>query len=541
MKRINIYASALALALAGIGLQACNEDLAQPPVAYPVEGVTRIGNGTWEDPMEVWQVKMGTSVDGHLSNWATGYIVGCIDSDVATTFAGAVICTEEVKAPKNNNVLMSQFPYSDELMEKLVKEKGLEGQENDWAKAFAEEYCVGVQLPSGASRSAVNLADHPENFNKQVSLRGVTGSKYMGEYGLRSAYEFNWGPKGRYEEPIEDIDGQYFCNFSASRDINYYLERGWSLVMESGGLSGWYVREYDDVRYLTCSAYYGSAVGGPYRNWVISPKLDLHRVASKTLSFRSQVQYPVETASLEVYVLTHKNPRACTPVKLDCVISESDRSWVSSGTIDLSQFSGDIYIGFLYNAEVGGDTAPSYNVTDFNFGNCDPAEWEVQDPALIKKYRQITSTSEIKNGGKYALVFDEQYMAKAMSESLSYGRMSVTDVKIDEGTFTASIVNAITFTEVEGFDPEDPKYTLTDYYGRAIYVDSNPSHKTFQLSSPGDPAPENAEWRVKYSGGTFLITNIGRNMSIKFSSSYKNISPESSGGIAPALYEMLEN
>lgn len=273
----------------------CNEDFAEAPSTRPFP---EIGTGTWENPLQTWQAHLGTMPEGRESNWVTGYIVGYVNSDVTNSMSAAVLGDGATVAVKNNNIILAQIPYD----ETTWKTMGYTLENN----------CVPVQLPSGASRSACNLQDHPENFNRQVSLRGVTGSKYMGAYGLRSAYEYNWGPKGRFEEPIKELGGEYFCNFSASHDINYYVERGWSLFMQKGGMTGFTVNEYNGQSAVGMSAYYGSLNGGPYINWIVSPELDLDLAEKKILSFRSQVRYSAPGTTLSVFVMTHKNPLAGT-------------------------------------------------------------------------------------------------------------------------------------------------------------------------------------------------------------------------------------
>ena len=174
---------AVAALTGAVGLTSCNEDFAQAPSQQPYP---EIGTGVWSDPMQTWQAHLGTTPDGRTTNWVTGYIVGYVNSDINNTMASAVIADGETKAIKNNNVILAQYPYDEDEWDKL---------------GYTIDDCIPVQLPSGVCRSVVNLSDHPDNFNRQVSLRGTTGSKYMGAYGLRSAYEYNWGAKGRLHHP----------------------------------------------------------------------------------------------------------------------------------------------------------------------------------------------------------------------------------------------------------------------------------------------------------------------------------------------------
>lgn len=527
MKSYKIYILAAGLAVAASGLASCNEDFAQPPITVPVPD-GNVGAGTWEDPLQVWQVHLGNEVytGGRQANWVTGYIVGCINSDRTNTFSSAVI-GEQDSYPKNNNVLLAQYPYDEDEWEKL---------------GYTVNDCVAVQLVSGGCRDFVNLSSHPENFNKQVSLRGVTGEKYMGEYGLRSCYEYNWGDKGRFEEEPKEIEDQYFCDFTASRDISYYKERGWNTFVETGGLTGWYVREYNGVRYLTCSAYYGSATGGPYKMWVVSPALDLDKAEQKTVSFRSQVSRPADGTVLEAYVMRTNNPQTCTPEKLECVVSTSNNVWTSSGDIDLSEYTGVVYIGFLYNAARGGNgNSSDYNLTDFNFGGANPADWVVVDPATLGNYRYA---EEIVSGKKYAMVYEDAgvtYVAANISEGATYGRFPAVEVKPENGIFESKKDYAITFTA------DGDAWQLTDAFQRTFYVDYT-SGNLLQLSAVGAMPSKNYLWNVEQvstsKAETFKISNVTEKSAIEFDPSYGNFNlnkPQYISGRNPQLYELIED
>lgn len=523
MKKLNIYFGAFAIAVSSLALSSCNNDLELPPYENPAESGLGVGDGTWESPLQVWQANLGTTVDAHLSNWVTGYIIGYINNDpLPNTFSSAVIANGVDKASKNNNVILAQYPYDEVKWEEL---------------GYTLEDCIAVQLPSGASRSAVNLSDHPENFNRQVSLRGVTGSKYMGQYGLRSAYEYNWGDKGRYELPMENpAAGQYFCDFSTSHDINYYLERGWSLYMQKGGLTGWYVSEYDNINFLTCSSYYGDKVGGPYINWVVSPRLDLDALETKTLSFRSQARTPNDYTKLRVFLMRHQNPtyygdQIPEPIELDCVISSSNNVWTSSGDIDLSEYSGEVYIGFMYEAQEGGDGACTFNITDFNFGNCNPEDWEVVDPATIGNYKPA---SELKSGNSYLLVFKGNMVATALAESLNYGRMSCVNIEPEDGVITTKKENAVTFTQ----DSEGKGWQLVDGYGRTLYIQAG-YETSFQLAQNGAMPASGALWNITKEGDLYKISNIDFKAVI-YRTSFGNCAPGTDGDL-PQLYELVED
>lgn len=61
--------------------------------------------------------------------------------------------------------------------------------------------CIIVQLPSGAYRSALNLAQHPENLYHEVILGG-SHEKYFGANGLKSVNYYSWVGEAPVPAPV---------------------------------------------------------------------------------------------------------------------------------------------------------------------------------------------------------------------------------------------------------------------------------------------------------------------------------------------------
>lgn len=524
MDSVKKYIGMAAVALAVAGFYSCSDELAQPPFSIPEENGL-IGDGSWEKPLQCWQANEGTTVDGRTSNWVTGYIVGWVDTSVGNTmkpesFRIGVPCNV------NTNMVIAQYPYDELKWDSLQ---------------YTWENCVTVQLPSGGVRDALNLQSNPDNYNKQVSLRGTTGSKYCGVYGVRSVGDYNWGPEGKYEEPIAPIDDTYYCNFDASGDINYYLERGWRLYNTQGGLSGWYIKMNNGEQFATVSAYLGTETGGPYENWIVTPGFEIEKLKEKTVSFLTQAGYTSEDSSLEVYVMEeYQSPKAAKMTRLECVVAQAPASgfsaWTDSGLLDLSQFSGKIYIGFRYYASAGGQ---GYS-TEFHLDNVNIGGAEVPvDPnaPVIEPVKDVTYklATEVKDGRKYAFVHDSQ-VAIPIQEGFSYGYLNGTPFEfVTPDSFVSSNMNAVTFIK------EDDGYLLRDYYGRYFFLDNVVSHTSINVSSAKPTT--NYLWKVEYRNGRFNIQNIGRGNYIEWSDYYKNFTTVAEDAYAnggPALYEMTE-
>ncbi|MBD5194468.1 MAG: hypothetical protein HDS84_01585 [Bacteroidales bacterium] len=330
-----------------LGATACSDDFSQPPVVLPEGG---IGSGEWDNPMTAYQCLLGSLNSEIEEPWVKGYIVGVVNTEVGNVLNER--CAQfEAPFNVNTNLLIAMNP-----------------DETNW------ENCATVQLPSGAVRSALNLSDNPDNKGKLVTIKGTTGEKYCGAYGLRSASDYNWGDTGKKPVELTPIDGPFLETFDATTDFSAYKQQGWKNVMVLGGLDGWYIREFSGNNYITVSAYKGTVTGGPYENWLITPAIDLAKITEKTLEFRTQAAYQAENSTLEVFVMTTDNPSTSESTKLNANIASAPASgyssWVESGKLDLSGFSGTIYIGWRYYSAHGGqDGSTTYCIDDVNVGN----------------------------------------------------------------------------------------------------------------------------------------------------------------------------
>ncbi|MCM1152247.1 MAG: DUF6359 domain-containing protein [Muribaculum sp.] len=235
-------------AILALGLGACNEDAVLPPVPDPVGGYESVGNGDWDNPISAYQAQLGYSSDNE-EIWTYGYIVGWIDTDANATHT---IAKESARftAPGNTqtNILISmELPWKVErdadgnpLFNDNGTPKFILGENGKVQSAINDEdpddygdfweRCASVQLPSGDVRNKLNLGQNPANLGKLVSLKGTTGSKYCGAYGVRSVTMYNWGRKGIYEEPQDPIppmpavaEGVTFSKVSDITDEGQYL------------------------------------------------------------------------------------------------------------------------------------------------------------------------------------------------------------------------------------------------------------------------------------------------------------------------------
>ena len=320
--KIKIATLALALgALLGGGLASCTGDYAQPPVIIPEGG---IGTGAWDDPMTAYQAHLGSTPSDRTENWVKGYIVGWIDVNI-TNVIKAETAKFEVPATVNTNILIAPTPDC-----------------TDW------EQCVPVQLPSGAVRDALNLAVHPENLGRLVSLYGTTGSKYCSAYGVRSVSDYNWGEEGN--EPDPDMVAP-----EGSREV-------WSAILTSD-MQGFTFEGQQAVDATTSvpwsqTSSYGFVASGLYNRvsyvtdaWAVSPVIDLAGYTSPRLLVNQAANFfnNVETFLDMTDICVREEGGEWLEIQIP--LPPAGNSWVfsDSGYMDLDLFAGKkIQIGFNY-------------------------------------------------------------------------------------------------------------------------------------------------------------------------------------------------
>ena len=130
------------------------------------------------------------------------------------------------------------------------------------------------------------------------------------------------------------------------------MPAGWTSVRVSGD-KNWYFPSFQDNYYAAMTGYKGT--NPPFDAWLISAPIDMSKVTNKVLNFQTQVNgYGSTTSKFEVYVMTSADPKTSTNTLLNPTIATAPASgyssWVDSGNIDLSAFSGTIYIGFRFYA-----------------------------------------------------------------------------------------------------------------------------------------------------------------------------------------------
>lgn len=287
--------------------------------------------GTQNNPVDVAKAISLGNENYTRALWVKGYIVGAVAPGVSEVKSNADI--EWTKATLPNTLVIAD-----------------NASERDYKK------CVVIDLPQGSAlRTKANLADNPDNFGAPITLHGTIGKQYgitaiTGNSGAANEFVF-------VSTAAVNLIDQNFESFNPGTDgyvdlaDSNLLGDGWTSVTASGN-KNWSMRAFSGNVYATFSGYKGKA---PFDAWLITPLVDFDKMAAKVMSFDTQVNgYGSTKSNFEVYVMTSNNPAEAKLTKLNCNIATAPASgyssWEKSGDVDLSKFSGKLYIGFRYTA-----------------------------------------------------------------------------------------------------------------------------------------------------------------------------------------------
>ncbi len=153
-----------------------------------------------------------------------------------------------------------------------------------------------------------------------------------------------------HADPVASINE----NFDASSSI----PAGWTQKQVAGD-KAWYVPSFNGNNYAAMTGFKGN---GPFDQWLISPAIDMSKVSKKVLTFDTKVNgYGSTQSALKVFVLTAADPTTAKTTQLNPTLATAPATgysdWANSGELDLSAFSGIIYIGFEYTSPVADNYA----------------------------------------------------------------------------------------------------------------------------------------------------------------------------------------
>ena len=285
---------------------------------YDCENFETGTRGTQKDPYTVAEAIELQNKE--RSGWLMGYVVGAVAPEVTEVKSNGDI---EWKAPTSlpNTLVIADNP-----------------DETNFDK------CLVIELPQGTPfRNQANLRDNEAIYKSQIYVRGKFGT-YMGTHGILG----NTGSTSEYRLTVA-TGGVTTLNVNFEDNA---IPSDWTNLQVQGDKAWYIAKPFDNNYYVAMTGYKGQA---PFESWLITPALDIKKAERKILNFRTQVNgYGSTTSKFEVYVLSTADPTTATKVKLNPAIATAPASgyssWVESGDLDLSQFDGTYYIGFLYSA-----------------------------------------------------------------------------------------------------------------------------------------------------------------------------------------------
>lgn len=266
--------SILCIALAACFFHACDDVPA--PYEIPQAGNTSIyGTGTQEDPYSIRGAALNQN--GGLA-WVKAYIVGYIplstgDDGPSYTISDIVFSTDGAAA---SNIAIASAPNETNI-----------------------NNCMAVQLPSGDVRSALNLADHPENIGKEIMLYG-TMERYYGGSGVKGVTAAILDGQEIGTMPEEPGEAIFSADFSSSLS-------GFTSVATSGSLS-WY-NDYSSAMVTGFQDFNGD---GQKENqagvtYLVSPSIDLSQITEAYISINMAINYERADINTNNAVLISKN------------------------------------------------------------------------------------------------------------------------------------------------------------------------------------------------------------------------------------------
>lgn len=279
--------------------------------------------------------------------------------------------------------------------------------------------------------------------------------------------------EGNAKAPVP-VDGLQLCgdltetvtslveNFDAVVNNSNIALPGWKVVQVHGDRN-WQGRVFTSgtatENYAQATAHNGAAAN--YEYWLITPPLNVTAAASKILSFRTAKAFWTSTSSLRVFVLQCNGTTTTrTEITTANIVKESDADhvFVPSGNIDLSTFSGRIYIGFQYIALGGASNSTTFRIDDVWFNNTVTTvaiNSTAPTSAVIGQVYSYPITTNIHNPSGNTSITATGLPAWATLVDNNNGTATISGTPTEAGTHAIVITatnNAITATQ---------NYTLT--------------------------------------------------------------------------------
>lgn len=149
------------------------------------------------------------------------------------------------------------------------------------------------------------------------------------------------------------------------------MPTSWVNFKEAGSKT-WYAATSGSNKLAACSAYNSGDASNIV--WLVTPAIDLTGYTSKNLSFNTIIGFPTGTATLDVLISTNYLPSldpnsssvTWTPLSYTAPTLPTSGNWGSTtpSSVDLSSYTGTIYLAFKYTGSGTGGNTSTYEVDD---------------------------------------------------------------------------------------------------------------------------------------------------------------------------------
>jgi len=286
------------------------------------------GDGTEANPYTVGQI-IDMSPQGNKDNpderdkWVTGYIVGWADMS-SIYYINEETARFETPATAPTNILIAATPDVKEF-----------------------DQCLGIQLPSGAVRSALNLVDNPGNLGKKLEIKGNI-CKYSGIPGMRDASQYKLeGQGGGGDTPTPPAGDAIFSESFENGSLGQFT----TTLETSGTWTGWRANTKTPLCAIANSFMDGTNEAATA--WLISPAIDLGKVTTASISVEQAFGFYFPTTQESFCTMNIREVggewNALTLTEFPSKKATGNWTDFAANTIDISAYAGKtVEIGFKY-------------------------------------------------------------------------------------------------------------------------------------------------------------------------------------------------
>ena len=304
-----------------------------------------------------WAIELATAGDGAMVPNYSGFLITNVNNDVRHF---ALNSNHNFGPYHSNNLNSSDYNF---YLDLFVKTEGgvpptptvATPTFTPEAGTYFEEQTVSIACTTEGA--TIYYSTESENGPWTVYSTPITVSESMTiwAYAIKEGYN---------DSNVAEATYVIQMGFVTIFDQDWEGEmNGWTFVDVEGEME-WTVASYQGNHYAYANGYNH----GANEDWCISPAFNLDAYDNPMLNFRTATKFDGNV--LQVMFSDDydgEDPTAATWTELTCNLSTGNYTWVESGDIDLSGFSGtECYIGFKYTCEAG-----------------QAAAWEVDDIVLV--------------------------------------------------------------------------------------------------------------------------------------------------------------